>query len=180
MIRGLVRWGVVAAVAAWVVDRLLQSRAGGDPPPSVHALIVIEAPIEQVWAEVADIEGQPRWMTDMKSVRMERPGDHGLGARGVATVRMLGIAVEDPVTVTAFEPPTRYAVRHEGAYSGTGTMTLEAGADRSTTILRWEEALVAPVLPHLAAIVTAPVFRYVFQRDLERLRDLVESDATRR
>ena len=31
-------------------------------------MIVIDAPIERVWAELADIEGQPRWMHDMKSV----------------------------------------------------------------------------------------------------------------
>jgi uncharacterized membrane protein len=172
-----VRLVIVTAGAAWVADRLLRARAGDDPPAPVDVLIVIDAPIERVWARIADIEAQPRWMTDLKSVRMETPGRHGVGARGVATVRMLGIAVEDPVTIVEFDPPTRYAVRHEGAFSGTGTMTLDAGADRSTTIVRWREALVAPVLPYVAAVATAPVFRYVFQRDLERLRDLVEAGA---
>jgi uncharacterized protein YndB with AHSA1/START domain len=177
MIRGLVRLGVIGAATAWAIDRVLRSRAAGRPPPAVHALIVIDAPVERVWAEVADIEGQPRWMTDMKSVRMDPPAGGGVGARGVATVRMLGITVEDPVTVTEFDPPTRYAVRHEGVFTGTGRMVLEPGADGTTTILRWEEALVAPVVPHFAAVVTAPLFRSVFQRDLERLRDLVEGSS---
>ena len=46
----------------WGIDRLLRTLAGGAPPPPIESLIVIEAPIERVWAVVADIEGQPRWM----------------------------------------------------------------------------------------------------------------------
>ena len=72
----------------------------------LESLIVIDAPIERVWAVVADIEGQPRWMHDMKSVRMLTTGPIGVGTRGEATVRILGMSVTDPVTVTEFEPPT--------------------------------------------------------------------------
>ncbi len=43
--------------------------------------------------------------------------------------------------------------------------------------MRWEERLIAPFLPHLGAALLAPVLGGVFQADLERLRDLVESDA---
>ena len=102
----------------------------------------------------------------MKSVRMLDAGPVGVGTRGEATVRMFGITVTDPVTITEFEPPTRFAIRHEGAFKGRGVITLEAGADGTTTIVRWEERLVAAVLPHLGALVIEPPFRPIFQADL--------------
>ena len=73
----------------------------------------------------------------------------------------------------------RFAIRHEGTFTGGGVITLEPGADGTTTIVRWDETLVAPVLPHLGAVVAAPVFGAIFQADLVRLRDLVESGAAR-
>ena len=92
-------------------------------------MIVIDAPIERVWAEVADIEGQPRWMHEMKAVRLLTPGPVGVGTEAEADVRILGIAVTDPVTITEFEPPHRFAISHEGSFKGRGVITLEAGAD---------------------------------------------------
>ena len=68
MIRGILRLGLVALVVGWVVDQLLDRRAAGGPPPAFASLAVIDAPIERVWDVLADIEGQPRWMHEMKAV----------------------------------------------------------------------------------------------------------------
>lgn len=175
MIRVALRLGVLGSIAGWIADRFLRARANGGPPSPISSVVVIDAPIERVWTELADIEGQPRWMHDMKSVRLTTPPPTGLGTRGVSTVRVFGIAVTDPVTITEFEPPTRFALRHEGAISGSGLITLEGGADGTTTVVRWDERLVAPLLPHLGAVAFQLVFGPIFQADLFRLRDLVES-----
>ena len=175
MIRGIVRLGLVGLVVGWVVEAWLTRRAGGGPPPPFRSLAVIDAPIDRVWAELADIEGQPRWMHEMKSVRLLTPPPIGVGTRGEATVRILGIAVTDPVEVTEFEPPRRFAIRHEGTFTGFGTITVEPGADGTTTIVRWDETLVAPLLPHLWARLSSPIVGGIFQADLLRLRDLVEA-----
>jgi uncharacterized membrane protein len=135
----------------------------------------VDAPIEEAWAVVADIPLQPEWMHEMKRVELLTPGPVGVGTRGSATVRIFGIGVTDPVEVVEFEPPTRFAIRHEGRFSGGGLITLEAGADGTTTIVRWEETLVAPVLPELGAIVQAPILQSIFQADLHRLKRLVET-----
>ena len=177
MIRALVRLALLASGAAWAADRVLRATANDDPPGPIRSLVVIDAPIERVWAVLADIEGQPRWMHDMKSVRLTTPPPVGVGTAGVSTVRVFGIAVTDPVTITEFQPPTRFALRHEGAVSGSGVITLEPGADGTTTIVRWDERLVAPLLPNLGAAVFERVFGPIFQADLFRLRDLVESGA---
>jgi uncharacterized protein YndB with AHSA1/START domain len=137
--------------------------------------MVIDAPIERVWAVLADVEGQPRWMREMKAVRLLDPSPVGVGTRGEATVRVFGLAVTDPVTITEFEPPVRFAIRHEGTFAGQGVITLEAGADLTTTIVRWDETLVAPVIPFAWRAAAEPVFGHIFQADLEHLRDLVEA-----
>ena len=175
MIRPLVRLGLAGAATGWALERVLRARADGSPPPAIESLVVIDAPIERVWAVVADIEGQPRWMHDMKSVRLTTPPPTGVGTRGVSTVRVFGVSVTDPVTITEFRPPTRFALRHEGTVSGSGVITLEPGADGTTTIVHWDERLLLPALPHLGAEVLARVFGPIFQADLFRLRDLVEA-----
>ncbi len=174
MIGAVVRLTVLAAVVAWVADSILRRRAGGPPPP-VRVLAVIDAPVERVWDVLVDVEGQPRWMHDMKSVRMDQAGPVALGSRGEATVRMFGVSVTDPVTISVLEPPTRFGVSHEGLFAGAGIFDLEPGADGTTTIVRWEETLAPPVLPHLGAALTAPVFQYVFQADAHRLKRHVEA-----
>ncbi len=164
---------LAAAAVAWIVDTVLRHRAGGEPPAPTRSLIVIDAPIERVWSVLADVEGQPRWMREMTEVQLLDGGPLGVGTRAQATVSILGMTTTDPVTITAFEAPTRFAIRHEGDFTGHGEMTLEPGPDGSTTIVRWDETLVAPVMPYAWAVAAAPVLGRLFQGDLERLRDLV-------
>jgi uncharacterized membrane protein len=175
VIRGLLTLGAAAAGAAAVADRWLGSRRGDATPEPIHSLVVVDAPIDRVWSVVSDIEAQPRWMHEMKAVRMLTPPPVGVGSRGEAEVSVLGIRVTDPVTFTEWDPPHRFAVRHEGTFTGEGVITLEAGADGTTTIVRWDETLVPPVMPHVAAVAQRPVLAAIFQADLERLRRLVEA-----
>jgi uncharacterized protein YndB with AHSA1/START domain len=176
LIRRGLQLALVGAAAGWVIDRVLVAIEGDGPPPPIRSLIVIDAPIERVWAELADIEGQPRWMHEMKEVRLE-PGPVGVGTRGIATVRIFGLSSRDPVRITAFEPPTRFAIEHLGTFRGGGEITLQAGADGSTTIVRWEETLIAPALPYAWSVLAEPIMTGIFQADLRRLRDLVEAGA---
>lgn len=177
MIARLIGLVALGGLVAWASDALLRRQAAGGGVPRIESLAVIDAPIDRVWAELVDIEGQPRWMHDMKSVRMADDGPLRVGSHGEATVRMYGLGVTDPVTITELEPPTRFALAHEGIVAGDGAFTLEPGADGTTTIVRWDERLVLPVLPHLGAVLAAPVFRQIFQRDLERFTALVEDPA---
>ncbi len=173
----LVALAAIVAAKALVVDRLLARRRGPCPPEPLRMLVVVDAPIEQTWRVLADIGLQPAWMREMKEVRLTTPGPTRVGTRGEATVRIFGIRVTDPVEVTAFDAPTRFAIRHEGLFTGGGVITLEPGADGTTTIVRWAETLVPPLLPELGALAQAPILREIFQADLHRFRRLVESGA---
>jgi len=172
VIRGLVRLSAIGALGAFAVDRWLARRPEGSKPVEIVSAVEIAAPPEAVWAVLADIESQPEWMHDLKLVQLLTPPPIGVGTRAVGTVRILGITVEDPVEITAFEPPSRYAIVHEGLFAGTGVIELSPTA--SGTHVRWVEVLVPPVLPHFGALVQRPILGAVFQADIERLRDLVE------
>jgi len=175
MLRRLLLIAAFLAPVAVLADRRLARRRGSRPPAPLRMLTVVEAPIKTTWVVLADIPLQPEWMREMKEVRLLTPGPTGVGTRGEATVRIAGISVSDPVEVTAFEPPVRFAIRHEGLFTGAGVITLEAGADGTTTIVRWDETLVPPFLPELGALLLAPVLRSIFQADLHRLGRLVET-----
>jgi hypothetical protein len=175
MIRRLLLLVIAGLPVAFALDRWLVARRGDRPPEPMRMLVVVDAPIAETWAVVADIPLQPEWMHEMKEVRLTTPGPVGVGTRGEATVRIFGISVTDPVEVTGFEPPTRFTIRHEGLFTGGGAITLEPGADGTTTIVRWEETLVPPVLPELGGLVQAPILRAIFQADLHRLKRLVET-----
>jgi uncharacterized membrane protein len=175
VLRRVIALGLLLVQVAVALDRLLAHRRGSNPPPALSMLEVVDAPIDATWAVLSDIPRQPEWMRDMKRVAIETPGSVGVGTRAEATVRILGIAVSDPVEITAFEPPVRFAIRHDGLFSGDGVITLEPGADDTTTIVRWTETLGPPLLPELGAVAQAPVLRAVFQEDLRRLKRLVET-----
>ena len=175
MIRGAVRLAIVGAGISYALDRILAKQADGAPPEPIESMVVIDAPIEKVWALLADVERQPEWMTEMQSVRVLDDSPIGVGTKAEAQVRIFGITVTDPVTITEFDPPLRYAISHDGQFKGTGTISLESGADLTTTVMRWEEQLSPPVLAHLGALVMTPALGAIFQADLVRFKELVET-----
>jgi uncharacterized protein YndB with AHSA1/START domain len=171
----VLRLGVLVGAAAWLAERNLEIAALGRAPSPVRTSVVVHAPIERTWSEVADIPGQTRWMRDMKRVTVETPGPVRVGTKGVALVRILGVATDDPVTITEFEPPHRFGLRHEGRFAGAGLITLVASEDGAATTITWEETIIPPVFPRLGSLVLRPILRRVFQADLERLRAIVEA-----
>lgn len=182
-----------AAAVAFVVDRSLAAGAAERllgpvlaavgatdlvTSPStrpIRSLVVLDTPIDTAWAAISDIPSQPRWMHEMKAVRLVTPGPIGVGTRGEADVRILGIGVTDPVEITAWEPPRRFAIRHRGRFAGHGEIRLRAGADGTTTIVEWDEVLVPPILPELGSLAQRPILARIFQDDLHRFRRLVAS-----
>lgn len=175
-IRTLAALGLAGVSGAFLADRwvggLVARREG--PDPLMKMVVAIDAPIGEVWDVVADIERQPLWMEEMKSVRVLTPGPVGVGTLGDADLRVFLVGIVDTVEVDVFEPPTRFGIRHVGSFSGKGLIILEA-IDAGRTLVRWDERLVPPLLPHLGQLVQKPILGAIFQADLERLKEMVES-----
>lgn len=168
--------------------------------PVVERHIRIAAPIEPVWEILADVPGQPRWMRDLVRVRLVSDGPLRVGSRAVGDVEMFGLRQSDPIEVTAFEPPFRYAVEHLGAFRGSGEFRLRILDGGRATHVWWREELrptpaAVPAATHLVRIPVAgrllerlagwslrrmdplfrPMFELVFRADLRRLKRLAET-----
>ncbi|MBP1706253.1 MAG: Polyketide cyclase / dehydrase and lipid transport [Chloroflexi bacterium] len=164
-------FGGLVAAERWVAGLVAR---GEGPDPVMRMVVLIEAPIEAVWEEIADVERQPLWMSEMKRVRVLSPGPLRVGSRAEADVRIFMVGVVDEVEIDVFEPPFRFGIRHAGAWSGRGLITLEA-VDTGRTLVRWTERLWPPVLPALTQALQKPVLGGIFQADLERLKEIVEA-----
>ncbi len=174
--RTLVAVAVSGVAGAFAVDRWIGSLiAHGEAiDPTMKMAITIDAPIDEVWDVVADLERQPLWMEEMKSVRLRSPGPVGVGSRAEADVRIFMVGVVDAVEVDLYDPPTDFGIRHVGTFAGQGRIRLEE-IDARRTLVRWDERLVPPLFPHLGQLLQKPVLGGIFQADLERLREIVES-----
>lgn len=175
-IRTVAALGLAGLGGAFAIDRWIGGLVarGAGPDPSMKMAITIAAPIDDVWDLVSDVERQPLWMAEMKSVRLTTPGPLGIGTRGEADVRIFLVGIVDAVEVDVFDPPLRFGIRHIGAYAGEGRITLEA-VDAGRTLVLWDERLVPPCFPHLGQLLQKPVLGAIFQADLERLREILES-----
>jgi len=175
-LRTIAALGLASVGATFAVDRWIGSLVarGEGPDPVMKMAITIGAPVDEVWDVVSDIERQPLWMEEMKAVRLRSPGPVGVGTRGEADVRIFLVGVVDPVEVDVYDPPLRFGIRHVGTFSGEGRITLEA-IDARRTLVRWDERLVPPLFPHLGQLLQKPIMGAIFQADLERLREIVES-----
>lgn len=167
--------------------------------PIIERHIRIDAPVARVWAVLADVPAQPRWMRDL--VRVQLIGDQplGVGSRAVGDIQMFGFRQSDPIEVIAFEPPRHYAVKHLGAFRGTGGFRLRSLAGGGTHVAWREELLPTPeAMPGAGVLygmpvvgapcrslagrvlglvdpLFGPVFELVFRADLRRLKRLVET-----
>jgi len=176
-LRTMTALAITGVAGAFAVDRWIGDliKRGEAIDPVMKMAITIDAPIDEVWDVVSDIERQPLWMAEMKGVRLRTPGPVGVGTRGDADVRIFLVGIVDAVEVDVYDPPTRFGIRHVGTYTGGGRITLEP-IDGRRTLVRWDEWLVPPIFPHLGQLLQKPIMGAIFQADLERLREIVESE----
>ena len=105
--------------------------------------LVIDAPIEKVWAALADWESQSDWMlqTTVEGTSSIR---EGVGTSIAAFTGVGKLGVMDHMTVTSWNPPTVCDVVHTGKIiKGTGRFELTALSDQSTRF-DWSEEILAP------------------------------------
>lgn len=141
--------------------------------------IVIDAPIEVVWREMVDWEGQSAWMLSTR-VYDDRSSPSGVGHRLRAFTgpfarvnRFLGVM--DEMVVSEWEPPRYCRVEHIGKFiRGYGTFTLSQDSrDPDRTRFDWFEEIAAP-RPILLLI--KPGILIGVWISLQRFRRIVETN----
>lgn len=105
--------------------------------------LVINAPIEKVWAALADWESQGDWMLQT-TVEVTSEIREGVGTTIAAFTGIGKFGVMDHMVVTSWQPPHICDVAHTGKIiKGTGRFQLSA-IDAHTTRFDWSEEILTP------------------------------------
>ena len=105
--------------------------------------LVIKAPIEKVWAALADWESQGDWMLQTR-VEVTSQIREGVGTSISAFTGIGKLGVMDHMVVTSWQPPHICDVLHTGRIiKGTGRFELVA-INADTTRFDWSEEILAP------------------------------------
>ena len=82
--------------------------------------IEIDAPRERVFSALADPTSHPSWSNPKAKMAMEQTAGAGPGAdaRYRSSAVFAGKAVSADITVTAYEPPSRFAIRSDQHQDG--------------------------------------------------------------
>jgi len=171
----------IGLLGAIIVELLLARliRTGVIRRPEINLTIEIAAPRSVVWAYASDIARQPEWMHEMKRVEMLTPPPVQPGSRGRATVRIFGISTTDDVVITQFDPPSTFAIRHEGKFVGEGLLRFTS-IDESHTRIDWMEYLRPPLFANIGGFVQRPILGAIFRSDLRHLKRILEESSTER
>jgi carbon monoxide dehydrogenase subunit G len=121
----------------------------------------LQAPIEQVWTAISDLEQLPTWYPAVKEVQILAPGDDqqvGARVRYVIKGRLpLRLAVE--ATITRVDPPREAELRAEGELAGTGRWLLDQQGEVTTVRYLWDMRTTRPWM-NLVAPVARPLFTW--------------------
>ena len=119
-------------------------------------------------------ERQADWMLDADRVDVRSDQRAGVGVRVDVHTRLFQVpAFTETLEVVAWEPPVRLEIVHGPPVRGRGTWTLEPtlGGTRFTWVEDFE--LGVPIVGELAAVVYAPVARWLIGRSQRALKALL-------
>src|SRR5947199_4614916 len=139
----------------------------------IERSIVIDRPIDEVWAFVHDITKDRLWQTTLVESEQLTEGPFGLGTRVREVRQFLGLRVELAWEVTEYEPTRTSAIRGvSGPVPLHGRYLLEP-ADGGTRF-----TVSGELDAHGLFKLAEPVFARITSRDLEanlgHLKDLLE------
>jgi uncharacterized protein YndB with AHSA1/START domain len=90
-----------------LLSREAAIRYGAGMSGRFEATTVIDKPIEEVFAFLADGENDPKFSPRVLEIRKTTDGPPGVGTRFASTVKDAGMKTKREFEYTEFEPPTR-------------------------------------------------------------------------
>lgn len=147
---------------------------------------MIDAPVDVVWEELADLGSHSEWMQDAVSIEFTSERTTGVGTTFDCETRIGPFKLMDRMEVTSWRPRKEIGVRHVGLVTGTGVFTLHPHRQRrrgrranAATRVTWTERLYFPwwMGGPIGAFVARPVLRHVWKGNLSNLTDRIGPDA---
>ncbi len=136
----------------------------------VTVSIDIDASVDEVWADVADMASHAEWMADAESISFAGDRRSGVGTVLIVPTRVGPLTTEDWIIVTEWVDRERMGVIHVGIVSGVGAFTLHDLGDGRTRFV-WEEDLSLPLSlgGPIGEIFAKPIVTAIWNGNLRRL-----------
>jgi carbon monoxide dehydrogenase subunit G len=121
----------------------------------------LQAPIDQVWAAISDLERLPDWYPAIQEVQTLAAGDpDGIGSRVRYQIKgRLPMRLAFEATITRVVPPRELELRAEGELAGTGRWELEQQGEVTSVRYIWDVRTTKAWM-NLAAPVARPLFAW--------------------
>jgi hypothetical protein len=156
------------------------NEAPGRSPAVIAVDVIVDAPVEPVWAAVVDWARQSEWVLGT-TVRPTTNGGTGLGGGIEAFTGVGRLGFRDPMVIIEWEPPHRCTVKHIGrVVRGYGVFEVFAlPADRSRFV--WSERLELPLglAGRLGWPVVKPALAAGARASLNKLASAIEAERRR-
>lgn len=142
----------------------------------VEKSIVIEAPVEKVFARVEDNESYPEWWPNMVEQKRQTPGPLEVGSRSTYKYNMMGATISGEVILETYDPPNHLIVRTTGGAAGTFDWAFaRAGSGTQITVVV-DYNLPGSILGKIAdKLVVEKRNEADLDEGLKKLKELLES-----
>jgi uncharacterized protein YndB with AHSA1/START domain len=140
----------------------------------------IARPPAEVFALISDIDAWPSWLIASGIVRVDRASDGALleGERLRVEQRAAGRAGTFEATVTALQPPTRFALTGRDGDGVSIDIDGAVAPDGDGTRLRWSIRIGLPLRYRMFESMARPQVERAAALDIEALRRRLESTPT--
>jgi uncharacterized protein YndB with AHSA1/START domain len=121
----------------------------------------LQAPIEQVWTAITDLEHLPAWYSGVQEAQELAPGDtQGVGRRVQYVIKgRLPLRLVFEATTTRSVPPRDQELRAEGELAGTGRWSLDQQGEVTIARYTWDVRTTRPWM-NLLAPLARPLFTW--------------------
>ncbi len=137
----------------------------------------IARPPAEIFAQIADLDAWPSWLIASGIVRVARSSDGPLveGERLTVDQRAAGRAGTFGATVTALEPPTRFALNGRDGDGVTIDIAAELAHVEGGTNLRWSIRIGLPLRYRMFESMARPQVERAASLDIEAFKLRLES-----
>lgn len=139
---------------------------------SVTVSVELNAPIDEVWADVSQLGTHVDWMADAESIEFRTDQESGVGTVMEVLTKLGPLSTRDVIEVTEWEEPRLIGVVHRGVVGGIGRFVLTP-IDERRTRFTWHEDLDMPWYfgGRLGAPLSDRALELVWRRNLNRLKN---------
>jgi hypothetical protein len=143
----------------------------------IELRMFIRATPQRVWDIIGDLQGQERWMVDVRSLNIVSEIKSGVGTTLDLQTELFGIPMlHDLMDVVTWDEPRELGIVHRGMFTGTASFLFEPVP--GGTVFVWVEDFKPPLGPlgELGfALVVRDHLRRVWTKSMENVRRLAES-----